>query len=133
MAKSFKLQKDPTFKATVEIPRVGADPLSVSFTFKSMTRRQLAKLFEGWKQQSQDLIQESEDRALAGEPFTLIEWTEKEIANQVAQLKDIVVGWGFSDEFNDENIEELVESVVSVTDVIIEQYNDAYNRARSGN
>lgn len=133
MAKSFKLQKDPTFKATVEIPRVGADPLSVSFTFKSMTRRQLAKLFEGWKQQSQDLIQESEDRALAGEPLTLIEWTEKEIANQVAQLKDIVVGWGFSDEFNDENIEELVESVVSVTDVIIEQYNDAYNRARSGN
>lgn len=133
MAKSFKLQKDPTFKATVAIPRIGADPLSVSFTFKSMSRRQLAVMFEGWKQQNLELMKEAEERAEAGEPFSMIEWTDREIAIQASQIKEIVVGWGFSDEFNDENIEALVESVVSVTDVIIEQYNEAYSRARSGN
>lgn len=126
MAKSFKIAVNPTFKAAVNVPRVGADPLAVTFTFKAKDRMQLAKMFDVWKADQEELKKDSKD-------YTLADWTEKEIQMQVKHLKDIVEGWGFDDEFNDDNIEALVSSVISVTDVIQETYNEAYTRARSGN
>lgn len=131
--KSFKVQMNPTFKAAVKIPRVGGEPLAVTFEFKTFARKELARLFDGWKEANIALMKEADERKEQGDPLSLEEWTDREVALQVQQVKDIVKGWGFSDEFNDENIEELVESSVSVTDVILEQYNDAYSRARSGN
>jgi hypothetical protein len=131
--KSFKVQMNPTFKASVNIPRVGGDPLAVTFTFKVFDRRGLAKIFDKWKSENLALINEATTAREAGNEFSLEEWTDREIALQATQIKDIVEGWGFSDEFNDENIEALVETSVSVTDVILEQYNEAYTRARSGN
>lgn len=131
--KSFKMQLNPTFKATVKVPRVGGDPLAVSFTFKTMDRLALARVFDKWKKENIALMEEAKARAEEGNEFTLEEWTERESALQVVQVKDIVDGWGFSDEFSDENIEALVMSSVSVTDAILEQYNEAYTRARSGN
>lgn len=133
MAKSFKLQKNPTFKSTVKIPRVGDEPLAVTFTFKALDRRALAKVFDGWKKEHIALHEASAERDTEGNPFTLEEWADLEIALQAKQVKDVVVGWGFSDEFNDENIEELVATSVSVTEAILEQYNEGYIRARSGN
>lgn len=133
MAKSFKVQLNPTFKAAVKIPRVGAEPLAVTFEFKALNRPALAKVFDAWKLQSLALIQESQDAEDAGTPFTLTQWAEKEVALQVAQIKDVTVGWGFDDEFSDENIEELLNSSLSVTDVILTEYNDAFARAREGN
>jgi hypothetical protein len=131
--KSFKTQMNPTFKATVKIPRVGGEPMDVSFTFKAFDRKNLARVFDRWKKQNLELIKAAEDSANEGSEFTLEEWADREIAIQVDQIKDIVEGWGFSDEFSDENIEALVSTSVSVTDAILEQYNEAYNRARSGN
>lgn len=131
--KSFKLQMNPTFKSAVKIPRVGGEPLDVTFTFKSMDRRQLAKVFDKWKADNIALINEAKEAAEEGKEFTLEDWSDREIEMQVNQVKDIVEGWGFSDEFNDENIEALVSTSVSVTDVILEKYNEAYTRARSGN
>lgn len=131
--KSFKVAINPTFKASVKIPMIGRDPLVVGFTFKVMDRRELARLFDKWKEQNLELAKEAEDRKEAGDPLTLEEWTEREIALQSTQVKDVVVGWGFAEEFNDENIEALVSTSVSVTDVIISEYNEAYNRARQGN
>lgn len=133
MAKTFKIAVNPTFKATVQVPVVGGDPLPISFTFKSMDRLALAKTFDSWKEQNLAMLKEAQEMEESGTPLNLAEWTEREMKVQVSQLKDIVVGWGFEDEFNDENIEALVATSVSVTDVIIEQYNDAYQRARSGN
>lgn len=133
MAKSFKVQIKPTFKSAVKIPRIGGDPIDVTFEFKVFDRKALARLFDTWKEDGVALIKESDDRRDKGEPLTLEEWTDREVALQVKQVKDITVGWGFDDEFSDENIEELVTSSVSVTEVILEQYNDAYTRARSGN
>lgn len=133
MAKSFKLQKNPTFKATVNIPRIGDDPLAVGFTFKAFDRRTLAKVFDGWKKEHIALHEASAARDTEGNPFSLEEWADLEITLQTKQVKDIVVGWGFSDEFNDENIEELVATSVSVTGAILDQYNEGYIRARSGN
>lgn len=133
MAKSFKLQINPTFKSTVKIPRVGGEPMSVSFTFKALDRRALAKVFDKWKAQNIELLELSKSRQEDGKEMTLEEWSDREIELQVGQVKDITVGWGFDDEFNDENIEALVTTSVSVTDVILAEYNEAFNRARSGN
>lgn len=131
--KSFKVQFNPTFKASVKIPRVGGDPLDVQFEFKVFARKELARLFDGWKQENQSLIQEATDAQDAGKDFTLEDWANREIVLQVKQVKDITVGWGFDDEFSDENIEELISTSVSVTEAILDQYNEAYTRARSGN
>lgn len=133
MAKSFKIQFNPTFKSTVKIPRVGGEPLDVTFTFKAKDRRELAKIFDKWKKENLELIAEANEAASGGTAFTLENWADREIALQIEQIKDIVEGWGFSDEFSDENIEALIATSVSVTDVILEQYNEAYTRARSGN
>lgn len=131
--KSFKTQIKPTFKATVQVPRIGAEPMAISFVFKAFDRVSLARIFDNWKKQNLELIKEAEDAAETGSEFSLEDWAEREIEIQVKQVKDIVEGWGFDDEFNDENIREVVSSSVSVTDAILEQYNEAYNRARSGN
>lgn len=133
MAKSFKIQINPTFKSAVKIPRIGGEPLDVTFEYKALDRVALATMFDKWKADNVALMEEATKRELDGKGFTLVEWTDREIPLQVAQIKDIVIGWGFSDEFNDENIEELVKTGVAVTDVILETYNEAYTRARQGN
>lgn len=133
MAKSFKIKMNPTFKSAVKIPRIGGEPLDVTFEFKALDRVSLAKTFDKWKSESIALMEEAAKRELDGEGFTLVEWTDREIPLQVKQIKDIVVGWGFDDEFSDENIEELLTTSVSVTEAILEVYNDAYTRARQGN
>lgn len=133
MAKSFKVQMNETFKAPVKIPRVGGEPLDVTFEFKVMARKALARMFDEWKKEGVELIKQAEKAEEEGSAYTLEDWATREIEVQVKQIKDIVVGWGFTDEFSDENIEQLIESSVSVTDAIIEQYNEAYNRARQGN
>lgn len=133
MAKSFKIQMNPTFKSAVKIPRIGGDALDVTFTFKVLDRRALAEMFDRWKADGVALIEEAHEAEKEGKAFTLTEWAEREIPMQVGQVKDIVIGWGFDDEFNDENIEALLNTSISVTDAILEQYNEALQRARLGN
>lgn len=133
MAKSFKLQLNPTFNAPVSIPRVGGEPLKVTFTFKTLDRRALAAVFDKWKKDNFALIEAAQKAEEDGTPFTLTEWADRELELQINQVKDITNGWGFDDEFNDENIEALLNSSISVTDAILEQYNAAYTRAREGN
>ena len=126
MAKTFKIALSPTFTATVNIPRVGADDIAVPFKFKTMDRKQLANMFTEWNKAQTELIESSEN-------YDLADWTSKEIELQVNQIKHIVVGWGIEDEFNDENIEALVTTAISVTSVITEVYSEAYTRAKKGN
>lgn len=126
MAKSFKIAINPTFTSMVDIPRVGGDAISVKFTFKSMNRLQLAALFTKWQKAQEDLIE-------SGADFTLEQWAEKEIELQVQQVKDITTGWGFDDEYNDENIEALVVTAIDVATAITDAYGEAYTRARKGN
>lgn len=133
MAKSFKIQFNPTFKSAVQVPRVGGDPIAVTFTFKVLDRKSLARVFDAWKKENLQLIEDATTADKEGTPFTLEEWAEREITLQIKQIKDVVLGWGFDDEFNDENIEELLNSSISVTDAILEQYNDGYIKARQGN
>lgn len=131
MAKTFKIQQNPTFKETVKIPRVGGEPLEVEFEYKYLTRKELAVLQDDWNKSTKEMIEkwtkaEDAERSLE-------EMSEDEITHNVKQLKDIVVGWNFSDEFNDENIRALVEATLHTTDSIVNAYYEAYAKAKVGN
>ena len=133
MAKLYQIVHKPTFNAKVSIPRIGGEPIEVNFTYQVKDRKELAKVFDSWKKEAEAMYEEAKKAEEEGNGFTLEEWAEKEIALQVKQVKDIVVGWGFEDEFNDENIELLVSTAISVTDAITSSYNEAYTKARVGN
>jgi len=126
MAKSFKIASPTTFKSKVSIPRVGGEPLEVGFTFKVMGRKELAKLYSAWGKEYKELFEKHEGEITE-------QYAIEEVALQVKQIKEIVVAWDFDDVFNDENLEELVDTVVSVTDAITSTYNDGYSKARRGN
>ena len=131
MSKSFKIQQNATFKETVKIPRVGGEPLEVVFEYKYLTRKELAALQDDWNKATKEMIEkwtEAEDAERS-----LEEMSEDEIQHNVKQLKDIVVGWNFSDEFNDENIRALVEATLHTTDSIVKAYYEAYAKAKVGN
>lgn len=133
MAKSFKIQQKPTFKAPVNIPLTGQDPMRVTFTFKAFNRIELAKVLDEWREEGEAMIKEMREDAINDMPWSMEKLTRREMEMQTRQVKSIVDGWGFDDEFTDENIEELVGMAVSITDAIIEQYHEAYSRARKGN
>lgn len=127
MAK-FKIAQNPTFKANVSIPRVGGDPIDVEFTFRVKTRKELAMLFDEWAAASKEL--------LAGfdiEDATHLAWVEGETELQVRQIKDIVLGWGFDDEFNDENIYALCETSVGAPQAVVDAYRETFAKTRLGN
>lgn len=126
MAKSFKIQSSPTFSAKVSIPRVGGEPVEVPFTFKVMGRKELAKLYSNWGKEYKELFEKHDGEITES-------YAVEEVALQVKQIKEIVVSWGFDDTFNDENLEALVDTVVSVTDAITSCYNEAYSKAKKGN
>lgn len=125
MAKKFKIANNPTFKSKVSIPRVGGDEIEVEFEFKYLTRKELAKVYEGWQEKLTDLN--------ITDDTTLSELTDIEVELQIKQLKDIVRGWDFEDEFNDDNIEQLVETSVFAAKTVIEAYQEAYMKAKVGN
>lgn len=131
MAKKFQIAQNPTFKEKVKIPRVGGEPLEVEFEYKYLTRKELAVLQDDWNKSTKEMIEkwtkaEDDERSLE-------EMSEDEITHNVKQLKDIVVGWNFSDEFNDENIRALVEATLHTTDSIVKAYYEAYAKAKVGN
>lgn len=125
MAKKFKIANNPTFKSKVSIPRVGGDEIEVEFEFKYLTRKELAKVYDGWQEKLTDLN--------ITDDTTLTELTDIEVELQIKQLKDIVQGWDFEDEFNDDNIEQLVETSVFAAKTVIEAYQEAYMKAKVGN
>jgi hypothetical protein len=125
MAKRFKIAQNPTFKAKVELPRIGEDAIPVTFEFKYMTRNKLAEMYESWRQTALSLN--------LPEDATFSDLTTCEIDLQVKQISDIIVGWDFDDEFNEDNIRALVDSGLSPTKAIIAAFQEAYTKAQVGN
>lgn len=125
MAKKFKIAQNPTFKKEVSIPRIGADPVKIEFEFRYLARKELAKLYQKWQEETTKLID--------ADYSNLIEITEAEIQLQVDQLKDILIGWDFDDEFSDEAISELVETSVHATRVVMDAYAETYAEVKLGN
>lgn len=127
MAK-FSIAPKPTFTVDVAIPQVGGKPAMVPFTFKYRDRTELAELFDTWKEKAEAL-----GERFNGTESTMSEVTAAEVEQGVAQIKDLVVSWGFGDKLNDESITALVKSCVGVSDAVVKAYSDAFGKARLGN
>jgi len=125
MAK-FKIAQNPTFTATVGIPRVGGDPIDVSFTFRRLGRKELAALYDKWSESAKGFSLDDDD-------LTFSALAEADTSIQHQQIKDIVMGWGFEDEFNDESIEALCNTSAYAAQVIVEAYRKEYAEARLKN
>lgn len=128
MAKSFSIKNNPTFKATVQVPRVGGEDLPVQFEFKVVSRQALGALMDKWRKEAIDLFTQAQD-----EEWDFERLTGSEINLHVSQVQDIVLGWGFKEEFNEENLTELCASSAFVLEAITEVYHQAFQRAKSGN
>ena len=129
MAK-FKIAQNPTFKAVVDIPRVGGATLQVPFEFKYRDRKELAALFAGW----QDKVKEDQESFMAkGDDLSLIDITASHIDRQVEQVSELVTGWGFDDKLSPESIRALVETSAGAGEAIVEAYQKAFSSARLGN
>lgn len=126
MAK-IKIAQSPTFKAPVLIPIVGDEPEQIEFTFKYRDREELAALFDAWN------LKRREIRETLGETPTLSEIVAADTEQQVQQIKDLVLGWGFDDKFDDQSIKAFVKSCQGATEAVVNAYEGAYGRARLGN
>ncbi|MGY2258115.1 phage tail assembly chaperone [Pseudomonas sp. SDO55104_S430] len=125
---SFKIAPGATFKTEVEIPRVGFDPVKVEIEFKYRDRKELSKYYDKWNTQRDALTQEAMKDGATWEAAT-----ERQIALEVGQIKDIAVGWGFDEEFTEEAITELVTTCVGAPAAVLDAYQKAYAVARLGN
>ena len=126
MAK-FKIAQAATFLGAVMIPVVGQEPVKVDFTFKYRNRVELAALFDEWNQRRKD----GQERF--GEKPTVSEIIAVDTENQMQQIKDLVVGWEFDDKFDDESIKALVTSCHGTTEAVVDAYQAAFAKARTGN
>lgn len=126
MAK-FKIAQAATFLGAVMIPIVGQEPVKVDFKFKYRNRVELAALFDEWNQRRKD----GQERF--GEKPTVSEIVAIDTENQMQQIKDLVVGWEFDDKFDDESIKALVTSCHGTTEAVVDAYQAAFTKARTGN
>lgn len=126
MAK-LKIAENPTFTADVEIPRVGGASIKAPFTFKYRNRLELAALFDRWQADTDARLK------AIGEGTTISDVTTAEVDQQVAQLMEVLDGWGFDDPFNEENVRALVLSIRDAANAVLNAYAAAYQEARRGN
>ncbi len=87
------LKQSPTFDAYVAIPVPGADAVRVLFTFRNRKR----ELFEKWLKSLGD---KSKDEAVL----------------------DMAEGWELEDDFNPENVTELLSNYLGAFDAIFNAY-----------
>lgn len=132
MAKRFSIVQNTTFKQKVKVPRIGDEPIEVTFEYKYLTRPQLTAMNEEWNKARTEMLEGWEKDREAG-TLELSQMNEGETVFNVNQLKDILVGWEFDEEFNEDNIRALVESSIGATDAVIGAYNEAYQKAKLGN
>lgn len=127
MAK-IKIAPNPTFKAKVQIPRVGGEAVAVDFEFKYLDRIALSALFDKWDAERDEHLKKVREDGLSWKDATTAE-----IAIQVGQLNDIVLGWGFDEKLSDEAMTALVTTCVGAADAVLAAYEAAYRPARLGN
>ena len=124
----IKIAQNPTFTAEVKIPRVGAEPVAVAFTFRYFDRTALSKLYDGWNQAFEAHAEKCKAEGASREQFTA-----GQVQLQAEQVKAITAGWGFDDKFTDEAILDLVITCVGAPQAVLAAYQEAYNPARLGN
>lgn len=123
MAK-FTISQPKTFKADVPIPQLGGEPLLVPFEFNVFTREALAKIQDEWVKN---------EPHVTGDDITHVDYIKKVNASKVKQVKQLVVGWGFDDTYNDENIAHLVNTIIGSDEAIVRTFFTEIAKARLGN
>ncbi|MFI7804362.1 hypothetical protein PSFL_54970 [Pseudomonas sp. DD1] len=126
MAK-IRIAQKATFNAPVLIPIVGSAPEKVEFTFKYRDRAELAALFDEWNEAR------NKARAALGDNPSWSEVVAVDTEQQAQQIKDLVVSWGFDDEYSDDNIVTFVKSCQGAAEAVVKAYEGAYSQARLGN
>ena len=121
------IAQNATFAAPVLIPIVGSAPEKVEFTFKYRDRAELAALFDEWNEKRKKA------QAALGDKPSWSEIVAVDTEQQTQQIKDLVVGWGFDDKFDDQSIKAFVKSCQGATEAVVNAYEGAYGRARLGN
>lgn len=127
MAKISFLQA-PTFTADVEIPRFGGNPVKVKIIYNYLDRDEHSALADAdiaYSKEMQELTKE--------EGSKVVELAARSKEHQFDQLKKVVNGWGFTEEFNDENLQALVGHSAETAAAIIGAFRNAYEKAREGN
>lgn len=130
MATKFRIAQKPTFKADVEIPRVGGSTIKVPFVFRYRDRTELASLFASWQQAAAEDQERFKEK---GSDITLVDITDANIERQIEQVSELVVGWGFEDVLTPDSIRALVETSAGAGDAIVAAYQNAFAAARLGN
>lgn len=126
MAK-IRIAQKATFNVPVLIPIVGSEPEKVEFTFKYRDRTELAALFDEWNEAR------NKARAALGDKPSWSEVVAADTEQQTQQIKDLVIGWGFDDEYSDDNIVAFVKSCQGAAEAVVKAYEGAYSQARLGN
>lgn len=89
----LKLVPNPTFELSVPVPVPGSEPVAVVFKLKHQSRDEFKKFLNE--------LDSMEDEAI---------------------FKKLVAGWELEDEFNDENIDKLIQNYLGVVRVVLNEY-----------
>lgn len=127
MAK-ITIAQNPAFTASVQLPRIGNDPVAVQFQFRYLDRLALAEMFDRWNAARESLAARAQQ-----EGTRWVDMTAEEISFQVNQLKEIVLGWDLDDAFDDDALKALVQTCAGAPKAVIDAYQSAYSPARLGN
>lgn len=103
MAK-FKLVAEPTFKCEVLIPRAGLEDGKIEFTFKHHVLKELTDI----------------EKELEGKPV-------------IDFLLKIASGWSLEEEFNEENLDILLQNYPASGAAIIKTYSSEFFGVREKN
>lgn len=122
---SISIEQPKSFNAKIAIPRLGTEPVAVSFEFNVFTREQLAKMQDDWDGEYQKII--------STEGLNNLEYTKQINALHAKQIKTLVNNWGFDEPLNDKNIEKLVNALGGAGEAISKAYFEEVQRARLGN
>ena len=125
MSKKFSIDQARTFNAEVDIPTLSGKAMKVPFTFKALDRVELAKVYEGWNSYLKELKLK--------EDTTMVEIVDIEVELQTKQILDLVEGWGFDDEFTEDNVKKLATKLLGSTEAIVAAHNKAYAKLKEGN
>lgn len=123
----IRIAQNATFNAPVLIPIVGSAPEKVEFNFKYRDRAELAAMFDEWNEKRKKA------QAALGDKPSWSEIVAVDTEQQTQQIKDLVVGWGFDDEYSDDNIVAFVKSCQGAAEAVVKAYEGAYSQARLGN
>lgn len=124
----IKIAQNPTFAATVQIPRIGGEPVPVEFQFRYMDRLALAEMYDRWNKELDAWLEQTKQHQV-----DWVEATASEVERQARQLGEILVGWDLEDEFGESAITDLVRTCTGAPKAVTDAFQAAYNSARLGN